>query len=93
MIDELFKPEQDAVQKKLRAEGEGNFVIETQGIFAEKDTFFKKDEDGDPDALAPWKRYRDLCITNYTDLYESLNISFDNCLGESDVSQETVAEV
>jgi arginyl-tRNA synthetase len=50
-IDVLFKPEQDAA-KKLRAEGRDNSVIETQGIFAEKDAFFKKMEDGDSDALA-----------------------------------------
>ena len=40
-IDELFKPERDAA-KKLRVEGQDNSVIETQGIFAEKDAFFKK---------------------------------------------------
>jgi arginyl-tRNA synthetase len=91
-IDELFKPEQDAA-KKLRAEGKDSSEIETQGIFAEKDAFFKKMEDGDPDALALWKRFRDACIAKYTDLFARLNISFDNYLGESDVSQETVAEV
>lgn len=91
-IDELFKPEQDAA-KKLRAEGQDNSVIETQGIFAEKDAFFKKMEDSDPDALALWKRFRDVCIANYTDLYARLNISFGDYSGESEVSQETVAEV
>jgi arginyl-tRNA synthetase len=91
-IDELFKPEKDAA-KKLRAEGQDSSVIETQGIFAEKDAFFKKMEDGDPDALALSRRFRDVCIANYTDLYARLNISFDNYLGESEVSQEAVAEV
>jgi arginyl-tRNA synthetase len=91
-IDELFKPEQDAA-KKLRAEGQGNSVSGTQGISAEKDAFFKKMEDGDPDALALWKRFREVCITNYTGLYARLNIKFDDYSGESDVSQETVAEV
>jgi arginyl-tRNA synthetase len=91
-IDELFKPEQDAA-KKLRAEGQDNSAIETGEISAEKDAFFKKMEDGDPDALALWKRFRDVCITNYTDLYARLNISFDDYSGESEVNQETVAEV
>ena len=91
-IDELFKPEQDAA-RKLRAEGQDNSEIETQGIFAEKDAFFKKMEDGDPDAIALWKRFRDVCITHYTDLYARLGISFDDYLGESEVSQETIAEV
>lgn len=91
-IDELFKPEQDAA-KKLRAGGQGNSVNETQGISGEKDAFFKKMEDGDPDALALWKRFREVCITTYTDLYARLNIKFDDYSGESEVSQETVAEI
>jgi arginyl-tRNA synthetase len=91
-IDKLFKLEQDAA-KKIRAEGEDNSVIETQGIWAEKDAFFKKMEDGDPDALALWKRFRDVCIANYSDLYARLNISFDDYSGESEVTQETIAEV
>jgi arginyl-tRNA synthetase len=91
-IDKLFKLEQDAA-KKLRAEGQDNSAIETQGIWAEKDAFFKKMEDGDPDALALWKRFRDVCIANYQDLYARLNISFDDYSGESEVTQETIAEV
>lgn len=91
-IDELFKPEQDAA-RKLRVEGQDNSGIETQGIFAEKDAFFKKMEDGDPDALALWKRFRDVCIVHYIDLYARLGISFDDYSGESVVSQETIAEV
>jgi arginyl-tRNA synthetase len=91
-IDKLFKLEQDAA-KKIRAEGEDNSVIENQGIWAEKDAFFKKMEDGDPDALALWKRFRDVCIANYSDLYARLNISFDDYSGESEVTQETIAEV
>jgi len=91
-IDELFKPENDAA-KKLRADSQGNSGIEPQGISAEKDEFFKKMEDGDPDALALWKRFRDVCIANYTDLYARLNISFDDYSGESEVSQATIAEV
>ena len=91
-IEEAFKPEQDAA-KKLRAEGQDASAIETQGIFAEKDEFFKKMEEGDADALALWKRFRDVCITSYADLYARLNISFDEYSGESEVSHETVAEV
>jgi arginyl-tRNA synthetase len=91
-INELFKPEQDAA-KNLRAQGRDNFGIETHGIFAEKDAFFKKMEDGDPDALALWKRFRHVCITHYTDLYARLNITFDNYSGESEVGHDTIAEV
>jgi arginyl-tRNA synthetase len=91
-IEKLFKAEQDAA-KKLRAEGQDSTADETQEISEEKDAFFKKMEDGDPDALALWRRFRDVCIANYTDLYARLNISFDAYSGESEVSHETVAEV
>jgi arginyl-tRNA synthetase len=79
--------------EKLRAEGHDNSAIETQGIGAEKDEFFKKMEVGDPDALILWKRFREVCIAKYTDLYARLNISFDDYSGESGVSQQTIAEV
>jgi arginyl-tRNA synthetase len=88
-IDELFKSEQEA--KKLCAED--NPVDETQGISAEKDAFFKRMEDGDPDALALWKRFREVCIPNYANLYTRMNIKFDDYSGESEISQETVAEI
>jgi arginyl-tRNA synthetase len=91
-IDEIFKPEQE-LAKKLRADGHGDSVIETQGISVEKDEFFKKMEDGDPDALTLWRRFREVCIASYTDLYARLNISFDDYSGESDVSQSTMTEV
>ena len=91
-IEEIFKPEKEAA-KRLRAEGHDNSAIETQGIWAEKDEFFKKMEDGDHDALTLWKRFREVCIADYIGLYARLNISFDVYSGESEVSQDTIAEV
>lgn len=91
-INELFKQEQENA-KKLRAEEQDTSAIETQGIWGEKDAFFKKMEDGDPEALAQWKRFREVCISNYTELYARLHISFDNYSGESDVQQETISKV
>jgi arginyl-tRNA synthetase len=91
-IDKLFKPEQEAA-KKLRNEHQDTSVIESEGISGERDAFCKKMEDGDPDALALWKRFREVCIAKYTDLYARLNIKFDDYSGESDISNETVAEV
>lgn len=93
-IDEIFKPEQEAA-KKSRADGQDASAnaIESQGVSAEKDEFFKKMEDGDPNALALWKRFRNICIANYSELYARLNISFDDYSGESEVRQETIAEV
>lgn len=91
-IEELFKPEQEAA-KKLRAEHHDTSEIESKGISAEKDEFFKKMEDHDPDALALWQRFRDVCIAKYTEIYGRLNIHFDDYSGESEVKAETIAEV
>jgi arginyl-tRNA synthetase len=91
-IEEIFKSEQDAA-KKHRNQSQDSSAIEAQGIDAEKDEFFKKNEDGDPGALTLWRQFRDICVANYNDLYARLNISFNEYSGESEVSQETVAEV
>jgi len=38
---------------------------------------------GDPDALALWKRFRDLSIEEYKLVYKRLNVEFDVYSGES----------
>ena len=50
-------------------------------------------EDGDEEALALWKRFRHVSIEHYIKLYASLNVSFDEYSSESQVSQETMAEI
>jgi arginyl-tRNA synthetase len=50
-------------------------------------------EEGDYDALAFWKRVRDVNVTNYARLYARLGIYFDEYSGESQVSPESMAEV
>jgi arginyl-tRNA synthetase len=47
-------------------------------------------EDGDPEALKLWKRFRDLSIEKYKETYARLNIQFDDYSGESQVKQETM---
>jgi arginyl-tRNA synthetase len=92
-IQELFAPEQ-AASKKIRDEGGDPASIEGQGLFAERNAFFKRMEDGDDEqAVALWKRAREVNIKNYTELYSRLNVSFDEYSGESQVRPETMAEV
>jgi arginyl-tRNA synthetase len=50
---------------------------------------FKKMEDGDPEALATWKKIKDLSIAKYKETYDRLNIHFDVYSGESHVSPES----
>jgi len=90
--DELFQPEV-AASRAARDSGGDTATIEKQGIFAERNAFFKKMEDGDEETLAFWKRLRDVSIDHYTKLYARLNISFDEYDGEAHVSPETMTEV
>lgn len=47
---------------------------------------FRRMEDGEEEALGIWKRFRDLSIKKYKELYARLNIEFDIYHGESQVS-------
>lgn len=91
-IQELFKPEQDAC-KAAKAEGKDGSAIESQGLYAERDSFFKKMEDRDPVALALWQRFRKTTLDDYTVSYARLGIQFDEYSGESQFSAESIAEI
>eukprot|EP01132_Coremiostelium_polycephalum_P007771 gene7771-9565_t len=71
-----------------------NIDIEAEGKMDEKDrpsptiderasAYFKSMEEGNEAALAVWKRFRDLSIEKYKQLYSRLNINFDMYSGES----------
>lgn len=90
--NEQFAPEVKA-SKDLRDAGGNTAELESQGLFGERNAFFKRMEEGDEKALALWERLRDVSIDNLTKLYARLNISFDDFSGESQVTPETMAEV
>ncbi len=99
-IEDLFQPEQaaskkarDDAAKEGKDEGEAQVVIESQGIFAERNEAFKKLEAGDEAIVSFWERVRKANIDNYIDFYERLGIQFDEYSGESKVSQNVMAEV
>lgn len=91
-INTLFAPEQ-AASKQARQEGRDTAEIESQGLFAERNNFFRRMEDGDAQALALWQRFRDISIERYVTLYARLNISFDEYSGESQVQTASVEAV
>ncbi|KAJ4320771.1 hypothetical protein N0V84_005711 [Fusarium piperis] len=91
-IEELFKPEHDEV-KAAKAEGKDASEIESRGLHAERDVFFKKMEDKDPEAMKVWQQFRDATVKDYTDSYARLGVTFDEYSGESKFSAESVAEV
>lgn len=45
--------------------------------------YFRLMEENDPTAMALWKRFRDLSITKYHEIYDRLNVRFDVYSGES----------
>jgi arginyl-tRNA synthetase len=91
-VDELFQLEV-AARKVVLDYGQDAIAIENQGVFAERNAFFKRIEDGDEAALALCKRFRDVSIEYYNKLYVRLNVSFDEYSGESQVSPEAMDEV
>mmetsp|Transcript_24614 Transcript_24614/g.38369 ORF Transcript_24614/g.38369 Transcript_24614/m.38369 type:complete len:644 (-) Transcript_24614:169-2100(-) len=50
--------------------------------------YFLKMEEGDPEALATWQRFRDLSIVKYKAIYERLGMKFDVYSGESQFQKE-----
>ncbi|PVU98100.1 hypothetical protein BB561_000115 [Smittium simulii] len=70
------------VYVQINAEAESNPEIHDMAR-----AYFKKMEDGDPEALAVWKRFRELSIVKYIETYKKLNIHFDVFAGESEVKE------
>lgn len=64
---------------------ENNWVKKTSKTDAEARHKFTLLEAGDEKLLASWRRYRDLSIEKYTELFARLNITFDEYSGESQV--------
>jgi arginyl-tRNA synthetase len=61
-----------------------NERAEKEPAFDEKArTFFRKMEEGDADALATWKRFRDVSVEDFKKVYARLGIAFEHYEGES----------
>lgn len=91
-INERFIPEQIA-SKKARDEGGDTADIEAHGLFAERNAYCRRLEEGQEAAIAFWKRVRDVSIENYTKFYTQLNVAFDEYSGESQVDPKAMTEV
>lgn len=72
-INELLR-----VYIKFHEEVENNPSLEDEARLN-----FKKLEDGDPEMMSLWQRFRDLSIIEFKKLYEEFNIEFDSYAGES----------
>ncbi|OTA98203.1 hypothetical protein M426DRAFT_70254 [Hypoxylon sp. CI-4A] len=87
-----FKREKEA-SRKARDEGHNTAEIESQGLFAERDGYCRRMEDGEQETIAFWKRMRTSAIDYYSKAYKRLNVMFDEFSGESQVSSESIVEV
>lgn len=86
---EKLKEEQQAAAA-TDASGEASIAPAVTKIEIERDQCCKQLEEGDQTTLELWKKFRDLCIIQYTDLYARLGITFDDYSGESQVKKETI---
>lgn len=68
-------------------------VAETSGTDAAARAYFCRMERGDAEALALWRRFRELSIAKYKQIYARLNVSFDAYSGESCFEEEMKAVV
>lgn len=79
---------------KLKAEGkeeEAQKILD-EGVDEKARSYFKKMTEGDADAIALWKRFRDYSIERYKQTYARLNIHFDEYSGESKVSEDEMQQ-
>ncbi|KAL8800155.1 MAG: hypothetical protein Q9200_007335 [Gallowayella weberi] len=88
-INTLFSQEEKAV-KEARERGEDTAELESRGLYAERNDFFTRMEEREPEALALWKRFRDVSIERYISAYARLNIQFDEYWGESQVQPKSI---
>jgi len=84
--------EEKAVEKAM-ADATGEKQTYNGPTDDEAREFFARMEAGDADAVALWKRFRELSIEKYKDTYSRLNISYDVYSGESQVSKEAMDTV
>ncbi|KAG5749938.1 hypothetical protein H9Q70_007410 [Fusarium xylarioides] len=91
-IQDLFKPEVEEC-KNAKAKNQDTTEIESRSLYAERDIFFKKMEDREPEAIAVWQRFRDATVKDYTESYAQLGVAFDEYSGESQATVESIAEV
>ncbi|KIW06531.1 arginine-tRNA ligase [Verruconis gallopava] len=91
-ISKLFEPEL-AASKKVRDDEKAREEIEASGIFAQRNSYVNLLESGDEAATALARKFRESCIESYIQIYDRLNVQFDEYLGESLVKQDTMQEI
>ncbi|KAJ6532922.1 arginyl-tRNA synthetase [Mycena vulgaris] len=81
------------VYVKVNADKEAEATSDASPTLDEARGIFKAMEDGDPEALALWRRFRDLSVVAYAKVYKRLNVEFDDYAGESLVTNANIQSV
>ena len=68
----------NALYVRFRAAAAGDPALEQEGR-----AWFKRLEDGDPEARALWQRFRDVSWAEFQSVYEILGITYDEVRGEA----------
>lgn len=105
-INRDSKPEEDALKEKKEelkqaqehkrdtAELEKEVTgLESNSVLEDARQYFKRLENGDPEAYATWSRFRNLSIERYKKTYARLNIHFDVYSGESQVEMSRMERI
>ncbi len=69
-LTDLYVRQNKAAKEDAAVEGEGR-------------AWFRRLEEGDPEARALWKRFREVSIQEFQRIYELLEVTFDSISGES----------
>lgn len=87
-INQVIGEEKEKAEalKQEGKEAEAQKLLD-EGYDEQARRYFKLMTDGDENALALWKRFRDLSIDKYKQTYARLNIRFDDYSGESQVPE------
>lgn len=83
-LDENPIKELTRVYVKFHAEMENNPELEDEGRL-----YFKRLEDGEPEEVALWEKFREVSLEAFNKIYDRMNIHFDNYNGEAFYSQFT----
>jgi arginyl-tRNA synthetase len=67
--------------------------VDESAVDAAARAYFKRMESGDEDSLVNWKKWRQHSIEQYEEQYKTLNVQFDEYLGESMVSHQRQIEI
>jgi arginyl-tRNA synthetase len=73
---------------RFRAEAKADPALQAEGR-----AWFKKLEEGDPEARGRWQRFREVSLAEFQEVYDALGVRFDEVRGESDYEKDMPAVI